>query len=293
MKFTTVISTLSVVSLPALASVTPVKRAASSDVEILNFALTLEHLEVAFYSGGLSKFSQSAFRSSGFSAEDRNRYEQILEHEQTHVTFLTNAIKAAGGRPVKPCTYSFPYKNVEQWVDISYTLESVGTSAYNGAIGAFKSKSYATRAGSIMGVEARQSAWINSAVRGENPWNTAFETPLDMNQAFTLAKPFIVKCPTSNVRLPVKANPPLTVGKAVGGNNVALTFSVPRGVGSKPLFAAWLTGTGTVFTRITNKQTKVPRGLLGFVYVIITTSGNVVTDANTVAGPAVVTFPFN
>jgi hypothetical protein len=71
-------------------------------------------------------------------------------------------------------------------------LETVGVSAYSGAA-QFLSNSvscnfdglmclfhqalqdYITSSGAILAVEARQSAWINSAVLKANPWNTAFD----------------------------------------------------------------------------------------------------------------------
>lgn len=43
----------------------PVKRQASSDATILQFALTLEHLENVFYKQALSNFTQNDFSKAG------------------------------------------------------------------------------------------------------------------------------------------------------------------------------------------------------------------------------------
>lgn len=74
-----------------------------TDVEVLNFALTLEHLENAFYAEGLGKLNAESFGAAGFEPWVRARFVQIKEHEATHVDFLT---KALGDQAVQPCTYN-------------------------------------------------------------------------------------------------------------------------------------------------------------------------------------------
>ena len=73
-----------------------------TDEQILNFALTLEHLENAFYNEALGRFDQGAFERAGFPAFARGRFNQIKNHETTHVQHLTDAL---GGNAVQPCTY--------------------------------------------------------------------------------------------------------------------------------------------------------------------------------------------
>lgn len=77
--------------------------AAINDDTILNFALTLEHLENAFYSGALSSFTQEDFLNSGLPVWARDRFEEIAEHEKTHVEFLTAVL---GENATEPCNYS-------------------------------------------------------------------------------------------------------------------------------------------------------------------------------------------
>ena len=75
------------------------------DVEVLNFALSLELLEREFYKRGLSRYSKEDFKKAGYPAWVRGRFEQIYEHEKTHVQFLESALTAAGADYVKPCEY--------------------------------------------------------------------------------------------------------------------------------------------------------------------------------------------
>ena len=126
------------------------------DAQVLNLALSLELLERAFYERGLSRYSKEAFKKAGYPAWVRGRFEQIYEHEKTHVQFLESALTAAGAEYVKPCEYAlcvfstcffFVFRSLmlpssfsstdnspREFIDLSEALEIVGTSAYTGAI---------------------------------------------------------------------------------------------------------------------------------------------------------------
>lgn len=73
-----------------------------TDTVVLNYALTLEHLENAFYKGALEKFDDKAFASAGFQPWARNRFTEIAAHEEAHVEFLSGAL---GDAATQPCTY--------------------------------------------------------------------------------------------------------------------------------------------------------------------------------------------
>ena len=99
--------------LPVLAttgyvSAAPAKRATTPSVtpnvtQILQYALTLEHLEDTFYKQGLAQFDESAFEAAGMPSWARGRFVQIGEHETSHVEFLTSVL---GDDAVEACTYS-------------------------------------------------------------------------------------------------------------------------------------------------------------------------------------------
>ena len=73
------------------------------DITVLNFALTLEHLENAFYQGALAQFDAKAFTDAGLPPFARGRFLQIADHEKTHVQFLSSTL---GAQATQPCNYS-------------------------------------------------------------------------------------------------------------------------------------------------------------------------------------------
>ncbi|KAF9919709.1 hypothetical protein BGZ67_001868, partial [Mortierella alpina] len=165
------------------------KRDATSDANIFNFALTLEHLEAEFYNQGLAKFNSHAFEAAGFGGKIRDRFVEIDKHESTHVTTLSTAITQLGGTPVAPCKYKFPLDDVETFIAVARALENTGVSAYLGAASGLDGD-LLTAAASITTVEARHSSFLNE-ILGQSGAPYAFDTPLSAKEVFTIASNFI------------------------------------------------------------------------------------------------------
>ncbi len=225
-----------------------------TDADILNYALTLEHLEDKFYRDGLANFTVDDFKRAGFTADVYNSIKIVSKDESIHVAFLTSALKAAGAQPVAECVYDFNITDPKTFLATASVLEGVGVSAYLGAAADIMSKDYLTAAGSILTVEARHSSYIRAAL-GEVPFASPFDVPLTFNEVYTLAAPFIVSCPSSNTKLPVKAFPTLTLDpksptNITAGTTITLltpTYTVKAADGSSPIYAAFITVTGPVF----------------------------------------------
>jgi len=153
-----------------------------SDVDILNFALTLEYLESTFY-----KEAKTRAKASG---ELKSLIGLLADDEQQHVEALTATIKKLGGKPVAEPKFDFPYSNTAGFLKLAQTFEDTGVSAYNGAGPMIKSKEVLGAAGSIVQVEARHAAAIRLQNK-EEPAPEAFDPSLDEAQVLKAVEPFI------------------------------------------------------------------------------------------------------
>ena len=155
----------------------------SGDVNILNFALTLEYLETDFYA--------HKAKSVGLSGEAKSLASMIAGHEQQHVNALIQAIKGAGGTPVKKPTFAFPVSDQASFLKLAYVLENTGVGAYNGAGPSLQTPAYLAAAGSIVQVEARHAAAIALLVDKPITPDGAFDKPLSKQQVLAKAGPLI------------------------------------------------------------------------------------------------------
>jgi Ferritin-like domain len=155
----------------------------SGDVEILNFALMLEYLETDFY--------KTKGKSVGLSGTAKHLAVLFGAEEAEHVTALTQAIRGAGGKPVKKPRFSFPVTDQRGFLKLAYALENTGVSAYNGAGPALRDKSLLAAAGSIVQVEARHAASIAVLTGSKITPNGAFDKPLTKKQVLAKAGPLI------------------------------------------------------------------------------------------------------
>jgi Ferritin-like domain len=159
--------------------------AASSDIDILNFALTLEYLETNFY--------QVKGQAVHLSGDAKTLAKMFGDEEAEHVTALTGAIKKSGGKPVAMPQFAFPVSNQAGFLKLAYTLENVGVGAYNGAGPSLTSKALLAAAGSIVQIEARHAASIAVLTGAKITPNGAFDRALTMQQVLAAAGPLIKK----------------------------------------------------------------------------------------------------
>jgi rubrerythrin len=164
---------------------------APSDVDMLNFALTLEHLEANFYIDGLKKFGDNLGRIM------RSRFQRIRDHEVEHVDTLSKVIRSVGGRPVPRGTYNFArtaFTSVKKFKSVAQILENTGVSAYDGAIAHIETAELLTGGAQIATIEARHAAYLN-LLNGDGPFPDAFDTPVAPRTVFDAAADFITRLP--------------------------------------------------------------------------------------------------
>ncbi|MFZ1994640.1 MAG: ferritin-like domain-containing protein [Solirubrobacteraceae bacterium] len=157
--------------------------AATSDVDILNFALTLEYLETDFY--------RSKGRSVGLSGQAKTLANSFGDEEAEHVGALIKAITSLGGKPVKMPKFAFPVNNQAGFLKLAYVLENTGVGAYNGAAPSLSNPAVLAAAGSIVQTEARHAASIAVLTSQSITPNGAFDKPLTKSQVLAKAGPLI------------------------------------------------------------------------------------------------------
>ena len=157
-------------------------------VDVLNYALTLEHLEYAFYRDGIGLFD---FGTDGFGQSINTNLAAIRDHEAGHVATLTEVVTSLGGTPVAEQAYNFTdaYASIDGFLATAAALENTGVSAYDGAGQFITDPELLTAAGSIVAVEARHASYLN-LITDESPFPAAFETPLTMDEVLEIAGPF-------------------------------------------------------------------------------------------------------
>lgn len=155
----------------------------ATDVDILNFALTLEYLETDFYT--------VKAKSLKLSGAVRRVAAQFGDQEAQHVAALTKAIQGAGGAPVKKPAFVFPATDEKSFLKLAYVLENTGVGAYNGAGPAIQNVELLGAAGSIVQVEARHAATIGMLTHQSVVPNGGFDKPLSKKQVLAKAGPLI------------------------------------------------------------------------------------------------------
>ncbi len=161
--------------------------AQSTDVDIANFALTLEYLEAEFYSLALD--------AGVLSGDALAVVEELFEHESAHVDAIIGLLEGAGATPVEKPEFVFPPESLASQagvLELANVLEPTGVGAYLGAGPLIKSPDILAAAGSIEGVEGEHVVAIRWLL-GLVPFaNEAFPQAITMDEVLAAVAPFIM-----------------------------------------------------------------------------------------------------
>ena len=153
------------------------------DIGILNYALTLEYLEAAFYNGATAANLPLNSQGSAF-------LKVVTRDENAHVAFLKSAL---GSKAAKEPSFNFKgtNTNAEMFMKTAQVLENTGVHAYSGQALNITHPKYVKAALSILTIEARHASVIgllNEPAGEDIAPNGPFDTPLTASEVLTAVK---------------------------------------------------------------------------------------------------------
>ena len=154
------------------------------DLGIVNYALTLEYLEAAFYA--------DVIKSGLFTGADLALIKEIGSNEDAHVEALEGTAKQLGGTPASKPKTEFPIDDAEQVLMLAATVENLGAAAYLGQAAAIQSPDVLAAALSIHTVEGRHASALNTLTDQPFTPDGAFAVPADATDVLEQVQPFIV-----------------------------------------------------------------------------------------------------
>jgi rubrerythrin len=153
------------------------------DLGIVNYALTLEYLETAFYN--------DVAASGLFKGDDLALIKRIGEAEQQHVDALTATAKKLGGKPAPAPKAEFPLHDAKSVLELAATVENLGAAAYLGQAANIEDPDVLAAALSIHSVEGRHAAVLNVLSGKEPTPDGAFAKGADMQTVLDSVQPFL------------------------------------------------------------------------------------------------------
>ena len=158
-------------------------KAGTSDLEILNYALSLENLETSFYA--------KVIDSGLFSGSQLDLIKKFADNERQHRELLEATVEKLGGTPAAPVKTTFPLNRASGVLTLAATIENAGAAAYLGQANRIRDKEVLAAALSIHSVEARHAATLNGLVGLPPTPEGSFALPLSMEEVLTTVQQFI------------------------------------------------------------------------------------------------------
>jgi rubrerythrin len=169
---------------------------AAGDLEIVNYALTLEYLERDFYQAVLDSGAVTDPMVGELATS-------IRDNEQEHIDALIATAEQLDGTPAEQPKTDFEEViagGPEMILMTAATVENLGSAAYLGQAGAIQDKEILAAALAIHTVEARHAAALNQLAgrgfSGDGPLegsipDGAFAKPMTMEEVLEEIQPFL------------------------------------------------------------------------------------------------------
>jgi hypothetical protein len=163
--------------------------AAKNDQDILNYALTLEYLQAAFYT--------EAERMKALKGDTAKAAHKLGSVERAHVKAFRDVL---GRKAVKRPSFDFQgvTEKPKAFLKTAVAFEDLAVAAYGGQAANLRASSAVAAAVSIYSVEARHAAWMRYLF-GLNPAARAFDEPRTKKQIIKVvnATNFIATAPNT------------------------------------------------------------------------------------------------
>jgi hypothetical protein len=157
----------------------------NGDVDILNFALTLEYLEADFYQRGLE--------ADLLSGRELELIEAIHQHETAHVEAISSTVGDLGATPAEEPSFTYPnetFSDRKAFLGAAFEFETLAVKAYHGQVTRISDGGLLAAAASIAGTESRHAA-ILADLTVNDPFPRPLEVQASMNKVLQAARPFI------------------------------------------------------------------------------------------------------
>jgi hypothetical protein len=148
------------------------------------------------------------------------QFRAIQRHENEHVTFLVNALTAAGATPrPRPNFRGLQQTDIRAFATVTLALEATGVGAYLGATPVIFNRQFLAAAAGIALIEALHTGYANALLNKVSTTDVfgneqTFAQPLTIAQVTNLAGPFIAD---------LNGGPPLTFNATPSrANDVAI-----------------------------------------------------------------------
>ena len=154
------------------------------DLQIVNYALTLEHLEADFY--------DRVVEAGMFSGAEAGVFRLIQSNEHEHVAALQALARSLGGPVAERPQTQFPLGSRHAVLTLASTLENTGAAAYLGQFDAIENRGVLAQLVAIHSIEGRHAAKLALMLGDDFSPDGATGSPLDMGEVMDAVQPFIV-----------------------------------------------------------------------------------------------------